>query len=259
MVFPCAVCGGQHTRQVFVSHSRADVGLLEEIKNSLCAARISPFLYQAPINAPASWEIMGELLRSMALMIVLGPEVVHRSWTQVWIGFEIGAFAAFQLKRDMEHPPLYNIPHTFLVEDVRQSNNAPVPYVDLALLIDFQNPTSWAAVRSVAEMIKDDAPLERESLARANDLRLFKLFDHPDFHCVDPHCMAKYELLIWVGDCNRDSFGFPILPDAFSLRCIVCRKDLDISVSPAAPGVHRIWSITIPHATPHISSFFGLR
>jgi hypothetical protein len=231
---------------------------MEEIKNSLCHAQVTPFLYAIPENAPTSWEIMRELRKSMAVMAVLGPEVSRRYWTQVWIGFEIGVFAAFQVDRELIHPLSHRIPHTFLIEDVRQSSDAPVPFMDLALLLDFSDSTSWGAVQSITELINDNIPLERVDLARANNLRLFHLIDNPDFQCADPECKAKYELLIWEGNCQRDNFGFPVLPDNFSIKCVVCRKPMKITLSRTNPESNPVWTITSSSGVPHISTFLGI-
>jgi hypothetical protein len=256
--FRCSVCGNIHGKQIFVSHSRADVGLLEEIKSAICAANVAPFLYAAPEDAPASWDIIREIQQSMALMAVLGPEVAHRPWTQVWIGFEIGVFTAFQAASDLNNHPAYKIPHTFLIEDVRQTNDAPIPFVDLALLLDFSNRNSWTAVRSITELINDDIPSGRELFARANSLRLFHVVDKPDFRCSDPQCLAKYELMIWVNGCERDTWGFPILPDTFSIKCVVCRKTMNVATARTTPGNPQSWSIGAPDTAPHISSFLRI-
>ncbi len=256
-MFDCTVCDQTHTKQVFVSHSRADTALVHEIERYLCQAQVRPFLYEIPEHLPgdppASWEIMKELRRSTAIIAVLGPEASRRQWTQVWIGFELGAFTAFQVERDFRTPPSHNIPHTFLIEDRSQRDDAPIPFVDLALLLDFRNAGSWEAVQSIAELVNDDVPLSATVLARANSIRLFQLIGRPGLVCPDPGCRSKYELLIWTGDCQRDDQGFPALPQTFTIKCVVCRKVMLITASEDHPGNPATWTIAAAPVAPHIS------
>ena len=255
MTFQCIQCKGTHSKQVFVSHSRADTQLLDKIKVCLCQAQVAPFFYKIPEDFPASWEIMKELRQSMALMAVLGPEVSRRYWTQVWIGFEIGAFAAFQEEKELQTPLSHNIPHTILIEDVSQASDAPIPFVDLALLLDFSDPDSWASVQIVAELINDEMPFNKTVAARANNLRLFRLIDKPALVCPDTHCKGKYELLIWTGKTERDELSYPILPRSFSVKCVICRNPMLITGSEDHPGNPQDWTVSAAPVVGHISEY----
>ena len=250
--FQCTVCNQPHTKQIFVSHSRHDKPLLENVKQYLCQAQVSPFLYEIPKHLPddppSSWEIMSELRNSIAIMVVLGPQVSNRQWTQGWIGFELGAFIAFQAEPTPD--PLsggHKLASTFLIEDISQKDDAAIPYVDLALLLDFSDPDSWEVVQSIGELINPDVRLEKNVLTRANDLRLTKLIDKP-VTCPDPECRSRYELIIWKASLA--------LPPIFSIKCVVCRKPMVVTGSEDQSSSPEAWTLTDPPIR-HISEVFA--
>ena len=111
-------------------------------------------------------------------------------------------------------------------------------------------------MQSIAELIKDDTPLDLDVLARSNDLRLLKLIDQPNFCCDDPNCKAQFELLIWAGNCERDRFGFPVLPNKFSIKCVVCRTPMLVTLSEHEPGQTPRWNITAPAPHPIFPSIY---
>lgn len=228
-MFQCINCGRTHNEKAFVSHSRADRLLVQKIKQYLCQANVSPVLYEyEPRGKVASaLDILNHVSNSMATIVLLGPEAAKRPWTQTWIGFEIGASMGTHSNASNS----YTIPGILLIEDVSQASDIAVPHVDLVLLLDFFDSSSWTAPEVIAKMINPAVKGNSTLYAEMNSLRLMKLIGGPQFQCPYQDCRACYELYVWAGKSKRDKLQLPVSPRRLSVKCSVCRRYANVSLS----------------------------
>lgn len=232
--YTCRICGKKHPMQAFISHSSLDIRLVSRICHYCCHAGVSPFLYEMPtdVSAQASRQIVKELIKSSAFLALLGPEVSKRPWTQAWMAFEDGVFTTL---RDQRSSAVYTIPAIFLIEDISQSSDAAMPFLEVALLLDFSDIESWPAVKTVLSLLNPAILLNRELLGAINRLRLENLIVLK-FQCPCPKCKSNYEILIWIGPRARRKTGIPNPPRRFSIKCSVCRSLVNVQLKQSQSG-----------------------
>jgi len=235
------MCGKQHQLQAFISHSRSDRPLVNKVLEYCCLANVHPFLFEMPFGASASSsnQIMQGLMLSDVYLLLLGPEAAKRGWTQTWMGFECGFFAAKSFATSGGSRTYPNIPSMFLVEDISQDSDSAIPFCQVSLMLDFADPRSWPSVKTLLSLVDHNQPLSRDLLEESNALRLQNLAIL-DFKCPNPECRGNYEIHLWMGRrARRDSSGIAVPPKRCSLKCSVCRQTANIEVLDMLPGTSK--------------------
>ena len=184
------------------------------------------------VSASASRQIVEELSKSSAYLILLGPEVSKRPWTQAWISYEDGVFTAFA---NNVHQTPYKSPTMFLVEDISQCSDAALPFFETALLLDFSDVESWPAAKTVLKLINPTIPLNHGLLVESNSLRLQNLAILR-FQCPNTKCNSSYDIHIWMGRRVKRRLGIPNPPRSFSMKCSVCRSSVNIRLKKSQSG-----------------------
>lgn len=233
----CKYCGRRHLRQAFISHSRSDKPLASRVQDCCCEADIYPVLFEMPreVSAPASVQIVSELVKSSVYFSLLGPEVSKRAWTQAWMAFEGGVFGMAHGVQSQPWQKSQRMPTMFLIEDISQSNDAAVPLCDIALLLDFADAKSWLSIRTLLSLLSPTVTLDPVLLAESNRLRLQNLFIL-DYRCPNPNCRSIYQIHIWMGQRAKRQLGTPDPPRSFSIKCSMCRRSANVRLVESASG-----------------------
>jgi hypothetical protein len=130
------------------------------------------------------------------------------------MAFEDGVFTELREERPKDS---HQIPTMFLVEDISQYNDAPLPFFETALLLDFSDDKSWPAVRTVMKSINPAIPIDSGFLKESNRLRLENLAIFR-FTCPKKDCQSTYETLVWMGPTIPRRVGIPDPPRHFAMN-----------------------------------------
>lgn len=124
----------------------------------------------------------------------------------------------------------------FLIEDLSQSNDVAVPYLEIALLLDFADPSSWGSIETIMSLLNPSKPLDFPLLRKTNVLRLEKTAILR-FQCPNPKCLHPYHVHLWMGPRFDRRIGIPNPPKRFSIKCSVCRSPVNLKLldSPSGP------------------------
>jgi len=229
----CQYCGKQHSTQAFISHSASDKAIAKTAQTYCCQADVFPLLFEMPSNvsASASGQIIAELEKSSVYLAVLGPEVSRRSWTQAWMAFECGFFLKARNVHVQPKQSPRQLPKMFLIEDISQSNDAAIPFFEVALLLDFADVTSWSSMKTLLRLINPAIRGDQKLWAESNNIRLRNLAILPGFRCPNPKCNHLCEVHIWIGKRVKRLQGItPDPPRTFSIKCPVCRRPANVEI-----------------------------
>lgn len=149
------------TGQIFISHSRHDEKLLEELDRVFGPAGVGQ--YRANItnqSPPVSEDLKEEIRQSIGVFVLLGPEAEARAHTKSWIAWEAGVAA------QLEQP-------IWILEDVKSTVKMPIPSFTDYVLWDSTEESKRKKLRDI---------LKSEFINEGDDpvVELTGLVEHPD-------------------------------------------------------------------------------
>ena len=150
----CRNCDGVHARQAFISHASRDEQIVDAAQEACCRAGVAPYLFEfsrefSQPNIDVARTIADEIKDSEFFLVLLSPSVSNASWTQAWIGFEIGVYIGTESRSGQATGPNYFPPNIFVIQDIRQEVDVAVPRVDVLLLFDFESGSGWTYLRDL--------------------------------------------------------------------------------------------------------------
>ena len=126
--------------QIFISHSRDDTNLLDELDRVFGKAGLkqyrASFEDQAP---PVSEDLKTQINQSVAMFVVLGRQAQAKTHTMIWIGWEAGI--AVQS----------GIP-VWILEDIQARVTQPIPSLSDFVLWDSRDKNQHRILRDILEL-----------------------------------------------------------------------------------------------------------
>jgi hypothetical protein len=242
----CPVCRESHNKQVFISHSRSDKELAESIASACCTGSAFPYLFEFELekhsaalgSAVFSDEIATEIRNSCLHLVLLGPGLSSKFWTQAWIGYEVGIRRGLDLATKMLNEcGEYFACRVLVVKDVKQDVEVCVPYLHALLLLDFAERMRWQQLGDFVRFFADTLPGKPEEtlsdfFATGHRVESRLLRTNGRIKCSNSKCGSTYELwlfkddlcklpgAVWSGDNGICQVKCPSCPDKieFSLR-----------------------------------------
>jgi hypothetical protein len=129
--------------QIFVSHSKEDKEIRLFFGDIFGKTRVEAQFVEYEKYQPPAWNyIQQEINKSVALFVLLGPNVEQLAHTQVWIGSETGAVPSGK--------------EVWVFEHLEQICNVPIPNMHHYMLYNYDTPFH-DYIRSIIESY-DDSP-----------------------------------------------------------------------------------------------------
>ena len=131
--------GSNMAGQIFISHSRDDENLLDELDRVF--GKLPMKQYRASFedqSPPVSADLKNEINESAAMIVVLGRNAQAKTHTMIWIGWEAGVAAEA------------GIP-VWILEDVSSNVTEPIPSFTDYVLWDSQDREQKRILRDVLE------------------------------------------------------------------------------------------------------------
>lgn len=204
--------------QIFISHSKANKDLLDELAIPFANAGVKRFIAGfEDIEEPANETIQEKIQRSCAIFVVIGPNAKEREHTKLWIAWEVGI--ATQSNKDV-----------WVLEDINSPVHMPIPSLSNYLLWDSKDGQQKRELRDLIETEFDYGPQDRVRSAVLRPTKDGKrdvpvegentLSETPrGTECPHGGCGATFNLRF---------------QGVSQFNCPVCRRAVTV------PGVHRI-------------------
>lgn len=148
-------------KQAFISHAKNDEEIARNLAKACCNGGVAPYLFEfTPESFAPSIDnarvIATEVHDSDIVLVLLGPHI-SKFWTQAWIGFEIGV----SLGADVAYGRLdfadgYFSKKVFVLQDVRQGDDAAIPRLNALILFDFGSDDSWDTFQQAIGALTDE-------------------------------------------------------------------------------------------------------
>ena len=149
--------------RVFITHSRKDEALLEDIKKIFKETKVFYDVYDPKsTDKKPDWEyIRTQISKSDAIFLLLGPSInpEHResAHTQNWVSFEVGlACSCNPPKRVIVFHPAYNPKK----DSGYDQNKFAIPYFTDYVYYDSNNPNSYSITLDIISHIRTGISLK---------------------------------------------------------------------------------------------------
>lgn len=130
------------TKTVFISHSKKDAELVEIINHNFRSVGVTPlFMEFTPESEPPHKKIEERVKLSSAVFLFLTQNVFSSEYTKNWISFEVGLAKA-------NNKPVY------VMEDLNNKVNFPIPYLTDYVLYEPTNVESWTDLQKIVGKLK---------------------------------------------------------------------------------------------------------
>jgi predicted Zn-ribbon and HTH transcriptional regulator len=127
--------------QIFVSHSRRDIRILDFFAKAFASTGVKwKCMEFEDMQRPQSKEINKQVQNSIATFLLLGPNVKNSDHTQNWIAFEVGLSCAYKKR-------------VWVFEEMGSKINFPIPYVTDYVRYDLDR-ISFDDIRGIIESYK---------------------------------------------------------------------------------------------------------
>ena len=125
--------------QIFVSHSQYDTDIRKSFSEIFAISGVIPKHMEFETIKPPAWkEIKEQIKKSLAVFILLGPNIRRTCFTENWVAFEVGVSCAFG--KDV-----------WVFEPNDLYNDFPIPYLTDYVLYDLQVKESFEYIRAIIE------------------------------------------------------------------------------------------------------------
>lgn len=143
-------------QQIFISHSKADKNLLDELAIPFANTSVKRFIAGfEDLEKPVNEYLQKEIRQSRAIFVVLGPNARAKEHTKLWIAWEVGIATQFNID-------------VWVFEDVNSPVHMPIPSLTDYLLWDSKNDQQKRELRDILE----NEFLQYEGQSRAGHYRL---------------------------------------------------------------------------------------
>ena len=246
--FECIRCSVSHEKQAFISHASEDKTIAKEIALASCNAEVAPYLFEfspdfSNPNIPAD-ALYERVQESNILFVLLGDHISKASWTQAWIGFEVGVARGIDIATRRTIWDGYSGKRIIAVQDIHQGIEVTVPRLDALLLFDFNSDETWNEFEDAIRFLtpKDEnhrsirrvdythpEPIEVPSIREFTQGNIFRQsIIKANVKCKN--CKSQYEVWIAIQDLEKLERAFnpindaPVLQAECTVECPSCDR-----------------------------------
>lgn len=208
------------TQQIFISHSKDERELLNELEGIFSKAGIKQYIASFEDQAPpVSENIKKQINRSRAMMVVLGPEAYSNDVTKIWIAWEAGIALQHEI-------PIW------IFEDVNSQVEMFIPNFTNYVLYD---STVDGQKRRLRDIMEQDYGLSRPHPLDYLPMKIETEKLPSEDRNIEINENSKVSVQPYSVECPYDEcgIGFNIwFKGPKKINCPSCRKPFDISSNP---------------------------
>ncbi len=125
--------------QIFVSHSQYDTDIRRSFNEIFAISGVIPKYMEFETIKPPAWtEIKEQIKKSLAVFLLLGPNIRRTCFTANWVAFEVGVSCAFG--KDV-----------WVFEPTGLNSDFPIPYLTDYVIYDLQVRENFDYIRGIIE------------------------------------------------------------------------------------------------------------